>query len=238
MSPLVTGLIRFRDYLTDDFLGGPKVLKFAWANNLQACATLPFVLALMAAYDVWTPTAWTYLALHGSYGLVWMLKEYIFPDAIWQRRITFIGAFNAWLFLLGLYWIAPVLIVTQRIEQPPAVLAAAIVLYAVGMALWVGADAQKYFVLRVRPGLIVDGFFARSRNPGYLGDMMIYASFAVLAGHWLPWVVLVWAWGLVFFLNMLRKDASMSRYPEWADYKSRTGMLLPALGARGGSEGR
>lgn len=229
MGPLLTRLIRFRDYLTDDFLGGPKVLKFAWANNLQACATPPFVLVLMAAYDVWTPTAWTYLALHGSYGLVWMFKEYIFPDPSWQRRITWFGAVNVWLLVLGLYWIAPVLIVTRNIEQPPLVLGAAIVLCTLGMALWVGADAQKYFVLRVRPGLIVDGFFARSRNPGYLGDMMIYASFAVLAGHWLPWLVLAYVWVVVFFLNMLRKDASMSRHPEWLEYKSRTGMLFPSL---------
>jgi hypothetical protein len=28
---------------------------------------------------------------------------------------------------------------------------------------------------------------------------------------------------------MLGKEASMSRYPEWAAYKSRTGMLLPRL---------
>lgn len=229
MHPLAAGLIRIRDHITDDFLGGPKALKFAWANNLQACATIPFVLMLMLIYDVWTPTAWTYLALHGSYGVVWMLKEYIFPDAGWQRRITLAGALNVWLTVLGLYWIAPVLIVTGRIEQPPAVLCAAVILSLLGMAIWVGADAQKYFVLRLRSGLITDGFFARTRNPGYLGDMMIYASFAIVAGHWLPWLVLAWVWSVVFYLNMLRKDASMSRHPEWASYKARTGMLLPSL---------
>jgi protein-S-isoprenylcysteine O-methyltransferase Ste14 len=94
----------------------------------------------------------------------------------------------------------------------------------------VGADAQKYFVLRARRGLITDGFFARTRNPNYLGEMMIYASFAIVAGHWLPWLVLAWVWLGVFVPNMLRKDASMSRYPEWSDYKARSGLLLPRLG--------
>jgi hypothetical protein len=28
---------------------------------------------------------------------------------------------------------------------------------------------------------------------------------------------------------MLGKEASMSRYPEWAAYKARTGMLVPRL---------
>ena len=37
---------------------------------------------------------------------------------------------------------------------------------------------QKYFVLRARRGLITDGLFSRCRNPNYLGEMMIYGSFA------------------------------------------------------------
>lgn len=233
MHPALDRWLRLRDHLVDDVLGGPKVLKLSWVINLQKGGTLFFVLGLMAAYDVWTPTAWTYLALHGSYGLVWLLKELTFPDPSWQRRITFTGALLSWLLVLGPYWLAPVLLVTRRLEQPPAVLGAATLLYALGLVVMVGADAQKFFVLRARRGLITDGFFARSRNPNYLGEMMLYASFAVVAGHWAPWVVLAWVWGGVFFPNMWRKDASMARYPEWAAYRARTGLLLPKLFGRG-----
>jgi protein-S-isoprenylcysteine O-methyltransferase Ste14 len=229
MPAFLDRYLRLRDFLTEDFLGGPKALKLAWAINLQKAGTLPFVLALMAWYDVWTTTAWIYLALHGSYGLIWLLKDRLFPDPSWEKRITFGGALNAWLLVLGPYWIAPWLIVSQKIEQPPAVLGGAVLLYAVGVVLMAGADAQKYFVLRARPGLIVDGFFARTRNPNYLGEMMLYASFALLAGHWLPWLVLLWVWGGVFLPNMLRKDARMARHPEWAAYRARTGLLLPRL---------
>lgn len=229
MPALLDRYLRLRDFLTEDFLGGPKALKLAWAINLQKAGTLPFVLALMAWYDVWTTTAWVYLALHGSYGLIWLLKDRLFPDPSWEKRITFGGALNAWLLVLGPYWIAPWLIVSQKIEQPPAVLGGAVLLYAVGVVLMAGADAQKYFVLRARPGLIVDGFFARTRNPNYLGEMMLYASFALLAGHWLPWLVLLWVWGGVFLPNMLRKDARMARHPEWPAYRARTGLLLPRL---------
>jgi protein-S-isoprenylcysteine O-methyltransferase Ste14 len=229
MPAFLDRYLRLRDFLTEDFLGGPKTLKLAWAINLQKAGTLPFVLALMAWYDVWTTTAWIYLALHGSYGLIWLLKDRLFPDPSWEKRITFGGALNAWLLVLGPYWIAPWLIVSQKIEQPPAVLGGAVLLYAVGVVLMAGADAQKFFVLRARPGLIVDGFFARTRNPNYLGEMMLYASFALLAGHWLPWLVLLWVWGGVFLPNMLRKDARMARHPEWAAYQARTGLLLPRL---------
>ena len=219
-----------RDQLTFDLFGGPRV-SFHHVVNLQKGATLPFVLLLMWARDCWTPTAWVYLALHGSYGLVWLLKETLFPDPAWRRPATFAGAFNAWLWVLGPYWIAPWLIVTQRIEQPPALLAGAIALYVVGLALMIGADAQKYFVLRARPGLIVDGFFARTRNPNYLGEMMLYAAFALVAGHWLPWLALVWVWTAVFLPNMLRKDRRMARHPGWREYRARTWMLWPKLGA-------
>jgi hypothetical protein len=40
-------------------------------------------------------------------------------------------------------------------------------------------------------------------------------------------------WLLFFLRNMRRKDKSMSRHPEFAAYKDRTGMLLPSLGIRG-----
>jgi steroid 5-alpha reductase family enzyme len=33
-----------------------------------------------------------------------------------------------------------------------------------------------------------------------------------------------------FVRNMRRKDESMSRHPEFAAYKDRTGMFLPSLG--------
>jgi protein-S-isoprenylcysteine O-methyltransferase Ste14 len=236
MRTALDRFLRIRDYLTDDILGGPRV-KFAWAINLQKGGTLPFVLVLMWLYDVWTVTAWIYLGLHGSYGVIWLLKEMVFPDPGWQKKITLGGALNAWLFVLGPYWIAPWLVVSQRIEQSHAILGVSVLLFALGVALMVGADAQKYFVLRVRRGLITDGFFARTRNPNYLGEMMIYASFALVAGHWLPWVVLAWVWLGVFLPNMLRKDLRMARYPEWAAYKARSGLLLPRLSVRSAAVG-
>ena len=219
---------RVRDHLTDDLFGGPRV-PFNVVINLQKAGTLPVVLLMMAWHDAWNATAWTYLALHGSYGLVWLLKEAVFPDPGWRRPITLAGALNAWLFVLAPYWIAPWIITSQHVVQPPIVLGAAVFLYAIGVCLMVGADAQKYFVLRARPGLIEDGFFARTRNPNYLGEMLLYAAFALLAGHWLPWVVLAWVWSGVFLPNMLRKDARMARHPGYAAYRARTGLLLPRL---------
>ena len=68
------------------------------------------------------------------------------------------------------------------------------------------------------------------RHPNYLGEMMIYGSFALLVWHWLPWLVLAWVWLGLFAVNMMNKEASLSRYPEWAAYRQRTGWLLPRPG--------
>ena len=223
---------RMADFISKDFLGGPKVLKASWVINLQKAGTLPFVLLLMVLYDNYSAAAWVYLGLHGSYGLCWLLKHLAFPDPNWEERITFGGAVNMWLFALGLYWVAPFLLISDvlgptRPQPSAALLGGAILLYAVGVVIMMAADCQKYFTLKVKRGLITDGMFRHIRHPNYLGEMMLYAAFALVAGHWIPWVILGWIWSFLFSTNMMLKEASMSRYPQWAAYKARTGMLLP-----------
>jgi protein-S-isoprenylcysteine O-methyltransferase Ste14 len=231
VSPALTRWLNLRTYLSEDALGGPRVVKLNWVINFQKGGTLPFVLALMALTDTWTATAWTYLALHGSYGLIWLLKDLIMPDARWQQRVTFGGAFLSFALVLGPYWLAPILLMRDQTEQPAWLLASAAIAYAIGVVVMMASDAQKHFTLAERRGLITTGFFARVRHPNYLGEMILYGSFAVVAGHWLPWLVLAWVWLGLFVPNMLGKEASMSRYPEWAAYKARTGMLLPRFRA-------
>ena len=220
-------------YLSQDFLGGPRVVKMATVINFQKGATLLWVLGLIWYYQNFSAAAWTYFALHGSYGIVWLLKDRVFPDPNWEKRVTIGGAFNMWALVLGPYWIAPFLLISDvlgpRPETPNWLLGMAGFIYAVGLVLMTGSDAQKYFTRKVRQGLITEGFFKRIRHPNYLGEMMIYGSFALLVQHWLPWVILGWVWGGVFLPNMLMKEASMSRYPEWTAYKNRTGMLLPKV---------
>jgi len=46
----------------------------------------------------------------------------------------------------------------------------------------IAAEAQKYFTLRLESGLITDGVFRYVRHPNYLGEMMIYGSFALMSG--------------------------------------------------------
>jgi hypothetical protein len=47
--------------------------------------------------------------------------------------------------------------------------------------------------------------------------------------HWLPFLVLSgWVFGF-FVRNMLSKDKSLSRYPHFAEYKQKSGLLFPKI---------
>jgi protein-S-isoprenylcysteine O-methyltransferase Ste14 len=210
-------------------------MKAYHAIDLHKVLTAPVVLAMMFGYGNFSVAAWTYLALHGSYGLMWRYKSSAFPDRQWNEPVS--TGYGIQLFVgLGLYWVAPWLLISSGAEAPGWIIGLSVTLCAFGTLLHYGADAQKHFVLRARPGLITDGFFARTRNPNYLGEILLYAGFATLSMHWAPWLINAFYWVVVFVPNMRKKDLSMSRYPEWDAYVARTGLLLPKLGSRAALE--
>ncbi|MEG4488738.1 DUF1295 domain-containing protein [Microcoleus sp. D2_18a_B4] len=196
--------------------------------NLHKGLTFPFVLTLMFIYQNFNFGAWVYLALHGTYGLLWLLKDQIYPDKQWEQEIS-VGTGILGFVLLSLYWIAPFILISSGSQPPLPLVAAAISLNIIGVFLHYTADAQKYYTLKYRSGLITEGFFARSRNTNYLGEILIYGAFAMLVQHWLPFLILAAFFAGVFIPNMIKKDRSLGRYPEFADYKTRSGLLLPRL---------
>jgi protein-S-isoprenylcysteine O-methyltransferase Ste14 len=229
--PLVRSLAAFNARMSQAFLGGPRLLKLSWVINAQKGGTLLFIGVLMLGYRNDSTAAWVYLALHGTYGLCWLLKHLAFRDPRWDVRVTLGGAFVSFALVLGLYWVFPWLLISDvlgpRPEPSNALLALCIALHTLGVVVMMSADSQKHFTLRYRKGLVEDGMFRHSRNPNYLGEMMLYGAYALLVRHWIPWLILAWVWGEVFLINMLMKDSSLSRHPGWQEYKARTGLLLP-----------
>lgn len=193
--------------------------------------TAPFVLGLIAYYHAWDNVlAWIYLALHGTYGLLWVLKSRYFGDKNWERPVGFgMGSFT-WI-ALSLYWISPWLIVTHR-NHPiaPWMVGACIAMYVLGVFLHFTSDMQKHLSLQYRRGtLITDGLWSWSRNPNYLGELLIYLGFSLLPMHWIPLSALGVIIAAVWIPNMVRKDRSLSRYPEFAAYKTQTKLIIPYL---------
>jgi protein-S-isoprenylcysteine O-methyltransferase Ste14 len=198
-------------------------------DSLKAISFL-VVLFMMAIYDQWqNTTAWVYLSLHGTYGILWVIKSRIFPDKSWEKEIGWI-----WICItvVGLcaYWVAPWMLTSRGVQCPPWYLALCIALFTFGVFFHFTTDMQKFTSLALRPQeLITTGMMGRIRNLNYFGELLIYLGFALLAMHWIP-VVLLLGFVLVYWLpNMHRKDRSLSRYLEFESYRKRTKLFIPFL---------
>jgi hypothetical protein len=170
-------LRRVTSYLVNDFGGGPRPWKFAWVINFQKTGTFPFLAFLIAWYHNTSTAAWIYLAMHGSYGLVWIIKDLAFPDPAWQQRITILGGINAFLAVLGWYWVFGWLLISGVAEPAYplpeyAWFCLCVSLCILGCVIMIAADAQKYFTLRLRRGLLgLSPFRPPGPADGLAGDL-------------------------------------------------------------------
>lgn len=206
-------------------------MKIITAINVHKALVVPVVLALMWRFECWSPEAFVYLAIHGTYALCWLVKSATFPDRRFDEEKPLPVAVLFVFVPLAGYYVAPYLLTSRHVTLPPWAYGAVLFLFTAGLFLHFVSDAQKHYTLKLRPGLIDEGLFARTRNPNYLGEILIYTAFALMAVHWLPFAILgCWVFGF-FLRNMLAKDRSLSRYPGFAEYRGRSGLLLPSLAA-------
>jgi hypothetical protein len=230
----VVAMGRLSRHIMSDYGGGPRVLRLAWVINFQKLTTIPMLMLLMVHYGNDSVAAWIYLALQGSYALVWLVKDLAFPDARFHHPATIGAGIASLMTVLGWYWVLGWLMIARgrQTEYPfsdDAWFSLCIGMCIVGCSIMIAADAQKYFTLRLRSGLITDGMYRFVRHPNYLGEMLIYVSFALMIWQWLAVLVLAWIWGGLFVVNMVLMEVSLSHYPEWAEYKRRTWWLVPPL---------
>lgn len=192
--------------------------------------TFLVILGLMAWFKQWdNPTAWVYLALHGTYGVLWLLKSRVFPDKQWEEDKGLFYGLYIWAGL-SLYWIAPFIISSQNVKAPAWLLGLSVSMYTFGIFLHYAADMQKHVQLKYNPGqLIDDGLLARVRNINYFGELLIYLGFGILALHWIPLAVIALYLAIIWFPNMLKKDKSLARYPGFAEYKRKSKLFVPFL---------
>lgn len=197
--------------------------------NIHKALVIPVILGLMWRYENWSTEAFVYLSIHGTYSILWLIKQATFRDLRFdERKPVWIGVLFVFLPLAG-YYAAPFLLISRHVALPPYLFGIVLFLFTMGIFLHYVSDAQKFYVLDIKKGLIENGLFSRTRNPNYLGEIFIYVAFALMSLHWLPFLVLA-AWVFGFFVrNMLHKDRSLARHPEFARYKARTGLLWPRL---------
>ena len=196
--------------------------------NLHKGLTLFVVAGLMIFYKNYSIAAWVYLSLHGTYGTLWLLKEKIFPDPYFKEKINFITSISGFIFL-GSYWIAPFILISSQKSVSSPIIAASISINIIGVFLHFASDAQKYFTLRIQKELIKDGFFKKIRNTNYLGEILIYLSFAILSMSFIPFAILALFFFIVFLPRMRKKDKSLTKYDSFKEYKQNSGLLFPKI---------
>ena len=55
---------------------------------------------------------------------------------------------------------------------------------------------------------------------------MLYAAYALLASHWIAWVI--YSYMAIYFLARMKgKDNAISRHPGWQEYKAQSGLVIP-----------
>jgi steroid 5-alpha reductase family enzyme len=78
--------------------------------------------------------------------------------------------------------------------------------------------------------LISTGFFKNTRNPNYLGEVLIYGSFVICAGHIFSYMIFFCGSCLLFSINMYLKDRfSYQKKEGWATYKEESYILFPKV---------
>ena len=197
-------------------------------------ATFLYILFLINFYGAYeNVTIWVYFGLHGTYGLMWLMKSIIFPDKAWEVKTGILYGLLIW-GGLSLYWISPWIIVSgyfndgHMVITPPWIISICIFLFGSGIFFHFCSDMQKHTALKLNPGqLVTDGLFSKSRNMNYFGELLIYLSFALLTLHWIPFVVLFIFILVIWIPNMIKKDKSLSRYQNFVNYKNKTGIFFP-----------
>lgn len=190
----------------------------------------------MYYFDSWNNiVAWIYLALHGTYGYMWILKSKIFPDRQWESKTSIRYGLFIWLGL-SLYWISPYIIISGNSILPfsipmyPIYIFFCLTIYIFGVFLHFTSDMQKYIQLKYSPSNLIDnGMFKSLRNTNYLGELLIYLGFSLLALDWTPIIALMIFIIFIWIPNMYKKDTSLSKYSEFKKYKSKTKRFIPFL---------
>merc|ERR1740129_2292858 len=133
------------------------------------------------------------------------MKDYIFPDRNFQHSRSLFYNLNSVIFLV-MYWSGYFLLCKNKHERPIEILLLACFVYNMGALLMFGSDCQKFFTLTYKKGLISTGFFRYIRNPNYLGEIMIYGSFGMIANYKMYWAFLLFVWTCFFSKNIWAKE--------------------------------
>jgi protein-S-isoprenylcysteine O-methyltransferase Ste14 len=191
---------------------GPKIFPVHIIVNIQKGGTIFIMYLLMFYFNNYSTGAYIYLSLHGSYGIIWIIKDIIFPDKSMHVKTCFIPA-CALIGLLLLYWgIGFEMIYGLGIQEPNNMrIFLCFIIYSFGLVFMLCADLQKYLILKYKKILVDSYFLAWNRNTNFLGEIMIYFSFAFNVGRIECYLLLIFVWSTFFVGRIYLKEKSLEK---------------------------
>ena len=206
---------------------GPKIFTVHIIVNLQKSATLFTMYLLMIYFNNYSKGAYIYLSLHGTYGLIWLLKDMTFPDKSMHVKTCLLPA-GALISLLLLYWgIGFEMMYGLGIQNPSnGRIFSCFFIFSFGLIFMLCTDLQKYIILQNKKGLISNYFLAWNRNTNYLGEIMIYFSFALIVGRLECYLLLIFVWMTFFLGRIYIKEKSLQKKEGYNEYKKNSYIIL------------
>lgn len=207
---------------------GPKILPFNYIINAQKTGTIIIMYILMIYYNNYSLGAYIYLALHGTYGLIWFLKDMVFPDKSFQTYLTIPGTLMT-VALLLMYWFIGFEMMSGLGDQNPSgkKIFISFLLYIFGTVLMMLSDFQKFLEINIYKQKLVNSYFLGiNRNTNYLGEMMIYLTFAMINGRIEGFLFLAVVWVFAFSLRIYMKELSLSQKNGYELYKKKSYIIL------------
>ena len=220
-------LCNFMDPINTPLSFGPKLIKFNWIINTQKTGTIIIMSLLMYYYQNYSKGAWLYLSLHGTYGLLWFLKDMVFPDKSFQQKLAIFPSFLVSLFLLS-YWLMGFQVMIGIGDQSPSgkKIFGCFFLFSIGNILMICSDLQKFIQLKYKKGLINDLFLANNRNTNYFGEILVYLTFAIACGRKEGYIMLIIEWIFFFGSRIHMKDLRLARKHGFEKYKQNSYIIL------------
>ena len=206
---------------------GPKLIPLNLLINIQKAGTIVIMFLMMLYTNNYSLGAWVYLSLHGTYGIIWIIKDLIFPDKTFKQLVTIPVAFLISVVLV-LYWGIGFLMIFGFGEQNPSPrrIFISYFIFTLGLFFMVCTDLQKFIILSHKKGLIDTYFLAKNRNTNYMGEMMIYFSFVFLTNHLLGYLIVISIWISLFSCRMYLKEVSLSKKEGYNHYKENSYICL------------
>ena len=202
------------------------------AINAAKALTILLLLVLAATLGVGDMRQVLYLSLHISYCLWWLIEQWLFPlrkEQLFTERVGLGGFVMALLFIGVLYALPGLAAFLNPAPIANETVALGVGLFVFGSLINATADVQKMTAKAMGAGLVADGIWRKVRHVNYLGDLLRYLSFAVVAG--LAWAYVVPALVLLLYLQRIgQKERQMgAKYGEFAAYQGRSTRLVPWL---------